>query len=75
MPRENAQAKARRYLAEARLIVTAVNEHQVTAICRGGGALYELRFGRGGWSCTCPAKTTCSHLIALQLVTAPRGRS
>ncbi len=74
MTRENAQTKGRRYLAEGRLIVTVANSHAVSAICRGGGALYQLGFGRGGWACTCPAKSLCAHLVALQLVTAPRGR-
>lgn len=72
MSRENAQSKGRRYLGEGRLIVTVANEHAVSALCRGGGALYQLGFACGGWSCSCPAKTLCCHLVALQLVTAPR---
>lgn len=72
MTRENAAEKARRYLAEGRLVVTAVDGDHLTATCRGGGAVYELdhRPGRG-WSCTCPARTDrCAHLHALQLVVA-----
>jgi uncharacterized Zn finger protein len=69
MPRENAQAKGRRYLAEGRLLVDRVDSDEIRARCRGGGAVYELGLERGEWFCNCPALTTCSHLIALQLVT------
>ncbi len=75
MSRENAQAKGRRYITEGRLIVTVATEHAVSAICRGGGAVYRVAFDGGRWSCNCPARSLCAHLVALQLVTAPRGRS
>lgn len=69
MPRENAEAKGRRYLLEGRLVVERVAGGEIRARCRGGGAVYELGLERGEWFCSCPALTTCSHLIALQLVT------
>jgi hypothetical protein len=68
---EHAQAKGRRYLAEGRLLVDRVDGDEIRARCRGGGALYELGYSDGSWFCSCPALTTCSHLAALQLVTAP----
>lgn len=71
MGRENAEAKARRYLGEARLTVTHVGGGEVNAKCRGGGRFYEVGFGRGrGWYCDCPAYTPhCAHILALKLVT------
>lgn len=69
MPRENAEAKGRRYVTEGRLLVRLVGPHGIRAICRGGGELYHVGYERGGWYCECPALGRCSHLVALQLVT------
>jgi uncharacterized Zn finger protein len=70
MTRENVETKGRRYVSEGRLTVTTVNPDQVAATVRGGGATYRCGHNRGiGWWCTCPAKTRCAHLVALQLVT------
>jgi uncharacterized Zn finger protein len=70
MPREDARTKARRLLAEGRLIVRLVDEREIRAICRGDhGEIYSLGHDAGSWYCTCPAKTTCSHLYALMSVT------
>jgi hypothetical protein len=68
--RETVQAKAARYLAEARLTVTEVDGDHVSAACRGDGEVYRLghRPGRG-WYCSCAARTDqCAHLTALRLV-------
>jgi uncharacterized Zn finger protein len=65
MTRENAQAKGRRYLAEHRLTVLRVDKDEVSAECRGDGAVYRLGWADGVWRCDCPAKTTCAHLLAL----------
>jgi hypothetical protein len=67
--RETVVAKAHLYLTSGRLIVTQVGDGRIRARCRGGGDLYELGFDRGAWWCSCPARATCSHLLALQLVT------
>jgi hypothetical protein len=71
MSRENAQAKARRYLAEARLTVEQVDAELVRATCRGSGAVHDVGWTpEFGWSCSCPCPSRrCAHLIALQLVT------
>ena len=69
MPRENAEAKGRRYLVEGRLVVERVAGDTIRAHCRGGGAVYKLGLERGEWFCSCPALGLCSHLVALQLVT------
>ena len=67
--RENAAAKGRRYLIEGRLIVTHVDDHIIRARCRGSDTIYDLGYEWDGWHCSCPAKGTCAHLHALQLVT------
>ena len=74
--REAVQVKARRYLGEGRLRVLEVDEHAGTALaeCRGNGALYTVRRDERGWTCDCPARVTCAHLVALQLVTALEPR-
>lgn len=70
---ENAQEKGRRLLTEGRLTLLRVLANgYVHAQCRGDSAeVYDLGFdpGRAQWRCSCPAKGTCSHLVALQLVT------
>ena len=77
MPRENAQAKARRYLTEGRLMIKLLDPvaDRVRAHCRGGGHVYNLGYEPGeGWFCECAALSECCHLIALQLVTVrPQG--
>lgn len=74
MPRENAEAKGRRYLAEGRLLLRVVNSRRLLANARGNGEIYQVGYERGGWYCECPALGRCAHLVALQLVTVrPRG--
>jgi hypothetical protein len=68
--RENALGKARRYVAEGRLVIRSVDAEAARAECRGDGAVYELGFVDGRWFCTCPALGRCSHQFALGLVTA-----
>jgi hypothetical protein len=74
--RETIEAKARRYLGEGRLVVTAVDGDLVTAVCRGQGEQYDLGHDPrrpGGWWCSCPVRTgKCAHLLALQSVTVRR---
>jgi hypothetical protein len=69
MPRENAEAKGRRYLTEGRLVVSQVDGAHVRTSCRGTGATHDLACMRCSWLCTCPARSCCAHLVALQLVT------
>lgn len=71
MTRETVADKARRYLAEGRLTVTAVDGDHVTAVCRGQGAIYQLGHESGrGWHCSCPVRSDrCAHLLALRSVT------
>jgi hypothetical protein len=71
MPRETVEAKALRYLADRCLRVRAMNAAVVDATCRGSDATYKLGWDGRGWSCSCPARGTCAHLVALWLVTVP----
>ena len=72
--RENAAAKGRRYLTEGRLTVERVDGDLIVASCRGDGETYRLDHdpAQQDWHCTCPARTRCSHLTALMLVTVRR---
>jgi hypothetical protein len=74
--RETVQAKAGRYLREARLTVTEVDGDFVSATCGGDGELHELGHEPGrGWWCSCPARADqCAHLVALRLVTVRTSR-
>lgn len=72
--REDTEAKARRYLAEGRLVVTRLLGDTVDAVCQGTSGSYELGHRPDqGWFCSCPVRTDrCSHLAALWLVTIRR---
>jgi len=71
MPREDAATKARRLLVEGRLIVDVAGGAEILARCRGDSArVHVLGFAsERGWFCDCDARSRCSHVIALQLVT------
>jgi hypothetical protein len=75
--RENAEAKARRYLAEGRVRVIACDEAAGTIVAevRGNGAIYAAGHGPKGWACECDAKSkSCAHILALKLVTVLEPR-
>jgi uncharacterized Zn finger protein len=73
---ENAEQKARRYLAEGRIQVEREDAGGiVVATARGTEGVYRLGYdpGRSEWRCTCPSPgKKCAHLIALRLVVPPR---
>ncbi|MGZ5296847.1 MAG: hypothetical protein ACXWYT_08030 [Actinomycetota bacterium] len=74
--RENAATKARRLLTEGRLTVRTVTENVIEASVHGDSALvYITRWDRGGWTCTCDARSRCSHVQALMLVVLEPRRS
>lgn len=73
--RESAADKGRRLLVEGRLIVREIREDgTIVATCRGdSGEEYSLGYDstKRQWRCTCAEmKGRCSHLCAVQLVTA-----
>lgn len=77
--RENRDAKGRRLLAEGRLKVERVDpvSRLIVASCRGdSGEVYSLGFDprAGEWRCNCPARTKCSHMTALMLVTVRQAQ-
>ena len=71
LSRESAETKGRRYLVEGRLQIVSYGSDTIEAVCRGTEETHRLGFSGGSYFCSCPAKTRCSHLVALQLV-APR---
>lgn len=72
--RENAAARARRYLTEGRLTLVEVRPGYARAVVRGDGAVHEVVEDSTGRTCTCPARgELCSHALALGLVVAPVG--
>ena len=70
MPRENAMTKARRLLSEGRVTIVHADEGGVAALVRGDTAMtYRVTHAGGEWRCDCPARTRCSHVQAVMLVT------
>ena len=63
MPRENARARAIRFLAERRVMVLRVDTEGVLAHVRGdSGVIREVRWEpQRGWTCSCPAIGFCGH--------------
>jgi hypothetical protein len=74
--RENAAAKARRYLVEGRVRILSCAEAAgvVQAEVRGNGRIYVAGRNAAGWYCGCPARGECAHLLALNLVTLLEGK-
>ena len=70
-PRETAAAKGQRYLTEGRVVVEMAAPGLFVATVRGAGDVHVVEYGRGGWSCSWRARSTCSHLCAAQLIAAP----
>lgn len=79
MPPESKNEKAKRLLREQRLAVVDVHAEPtqrgpdrvyVRAQVRGdsGATHVVMHVPRRGWTCTCPATTRCSHIIAVQHV-------
>ncbi len=78
MSREDVLSKAKRYVGEGRLLVHAVGDKSIRGTCRGLGKTYRCGWDSdgawdGGWFCTCPSRSRCSHVLALQLVTQAGG--
>ena len=70
--RETIDAKARRYLLEARVRVLHRDEEAglIEAEVRGDCRLYSTGRDAEGWYCSCAARTRdCSHVRALRLIT------
>ncbi len=67
--RESTDEKAARLLTSGNLRITRLDENHVHAEVRGDHETYDVLYFDGRWRCSCPARTDCSHLRALWLVT------
>ena len=69
--------KARRLLIEGRLNIVRRDGDNIWAECRGdSGEVYAVGYDSENlhdWVCSCPARSICSHVKALMLVTVLRG--
>lgn len=66
-------AKAGRLLTSGAVRLLHLDEHVLVARVVGDSATWLVRCDRDtGWSCTCPARRTCSHIAALELVATGR---
>lgn len=66
--RENAASKSYRYLVSGRVQVRRVDSKGVFAHVRGDGYVWTVLCEHGFWSCDCPARSTCAHLLAVRTV-------
>ncbi len=71
MPREDKQTKSRRLVSEGRLRLGWMDNEKIVAVCTGDqGLIYEITWNvEEGYRCDCEARTECSHILALKLVT------
>ncbi len=62
--------RARRLVSSGRVTVLCVEADRIVADVRGdSGVVRRVLFLRGrGWSCACPARSTCAHIRAVQLL-------
>jgi uncharacterized Zn finger protein len=75
--RENARAKAIRYLSEARVRILECHEDDGTlsAEVRGNGRVYVVAHVEDAWSCSCLARSVdCAHVLACKHVTVVEPR-
>jgi hypothetical protein len=71
MPREPLNRKAERLLNDHRLQITRLDGDQVEAVIQGDHGNYRLGHRDGRWTCSCPARIECAHIVALTRVTTP----
>lgn len=65
--------KAIRLLATGAVHIVHVDHTLVVAHIIGGSANHVIKYQAGdGWSCTCPARNTCSHQRAVELCATRR---
>lgn len=71
-PSLSVQAKAATYLLERRVRVDYADGRSFAAFVRGSAdRAYYVTCIDGGWRDTCPATTTCAHIVACQAVWQP----
>lgn len=62
-------AKANRYLSAKRVKIIHRDASLAIATCKGDHGNYWIHGDDTGWTCTCPAHDTCSHIIATEALT------
>ena len=71
MSRENAAAKADRYLREGRIVLVHVSSERVVGRARGEGRIWKFGYEDGEWFCDCYARSDlCCHLRAARRIVA-----
>jgi len=70
MTTETVDDKATRLLAERRLRILWATDEALSARVRGDSGVHDIHWSRSrGWSCSCPCRQRCSHLIAVGSIT------
>lgn len=69
MSPDTVDEKARRYIAEHRVLIRRVDGREIDAEIDGGTGRWYVQRRIGGWRCDCPARRRCCHLTAVRLVT------
>jgi hypothetical protein len=62
--------KAERYLVSSRVLIIC-EQNGVAAVVRGDTGTWRLVREPDPWRCTCPARTRCAHVEAVERVTEP----
>lgn len=65
-PSKAVQAKAAKYLLDARVNVVEADDATALISVRGT-EVYEVIFS-GIWTCSCPAQTYCAHILAASTI-------
>ena len=68
---ETIEAKADRLLTSRCVYLRIVMPAHAVASVRGDSGVHGVDWTHGKWSCSCPARKTCSHVLAVQAVTVP----
>lgn len=71
---ETKRDKAHRMLTEGRITILGVNGDTGYALCRSDGVTYEITWKQGVWRCSCLARTTCAHRLAVGHVITTKGK-
>jgi hypothetical protein len=63
--------ESQRLLTNGHVFVKWVTPGIVCATVYGDSGIYDVDLHSDRWTCSCQARTTCSHMRAVQLVTTP----
>jgi uncharacterized Zn finger protein len=71
MTRAATYAKALRYIKEDRVELFSQTHTAIVCRVRGDSGSWLVVGDDSGYTCTCPAKRTCSHIIATEALCHP----